>query len=95
MAIESILSTAGSRSSKVAATSAGVAVQAEGELGHVVGADGEPVEVLEELVGEDGVGGQLAHHDDAQPVLAAAQAVLGEQVDDGVRFAERCGRTAP
>ena len=27
----------------------GVAVEAEGELGHVVGADGEAVEVVEEL----------------------------------------------
>ena len=34
----------------------GVAVQAEGQLGHVVGADREAVEVLEELVGEHRVG---------------------------------------
>ena len=32
--------------------------------------------------------GKLAHHDDAQPVLSAAQPVLGEELDDSVRFAD-------
>ena len=54
---------------------AGVAVQAQGELGHVVGADGEPVEVLQKLLGQQAVGWDLAHHDQAQAVLAPPQAV--------------------
>jgi hypothetical protein len=40
-----------------------VAVQAQGELGEVVGTDGEAVVVLQELCGEDGVAGYFAHHD--------------------------------
>ncbi len=44
---------------------AAVAIQPQGELGHVVGADGETVEVFEELLGQHGVGGQLAHHNQA------------------------------
>ena len=68
--------TAASRSSKASITRPGVAVERERELRHVVGADREAVEVLEELVGEDGVGRDLAHHHDAQPVLAALEAVL-------------------
>lgn len=36
-----------------------VAVQAECELGHVAGTDREPVQVLQELAGEDSVGRQL------------------------------------
>ena len=49
----------------------------EGQLGQVVRADREAVEVLEELLGDDRVGRHLAHHHDLQVVLAAAQAVLG------------------
>ena len=37
--------------------------------------------------------GHLAHHDDLQVVLAARQAVLGEQVDDALAPRRRCGRT--
>ena len=48
--------TAGSRSSKSApAVQARVAVEAERQLGQVVGADREAVEELEELVGQDRV----------------------------------------
>ena len=58
----------------------GVAVQAQGELGQVVGADGHAVEVGQELVGQDGVARHLAHHDQAQAVLAALQAAVGQQL---------------
>jgi CspA family cold shock protein len=43
---ESIAFTAGSRSSKSCGHQAGIAVQAQRQLGQVVGADGEAVEVL-------------------------------------------------
>ena len=54
-ALEHAPCTAGSRSSKPRGDQAGVAVQAQGQLGQVVGADREAVEVLEELVGQEGV----------------------------------------
>ena len=76
IAIASIAFTASSRSSNVAAIGAArVAVDAERQLRHVVGADREAVEVLEEAVGEERVRRNLAHHDDAQPVLAALEPV--------------------
>ena len=49
-------------------------------LGHVVGADGEAVELLDELPRQNGVGRQLGHEDDLEPVLAAAQVVHGVEV---------------
>jgi hypothetical protein len=67
---------------------AGVAVQAQGELGQVVRADREAVEVLEELLGQQGVGGDLAHHDELELVFAALEAVLGQQVDHALGFVE-------
>ena len=74
MAREISALTAGSRSSKSRGQQlqAGVAVQAERELRQVVRADREAVEVLEELLGQDGVARHLAHHDHAQAVVAAA-----------------------
>ena len=63
--------TASSRSSNDFRDDRGVAVDAERELRHVVGADGHAVEVLQITVGEQGVGRQLAHHDHAQAVDAA------------------------
>src|SRR5207248_3221063 len=53
-----------------------VAVEAERELREVIRADREAIEELEELFGQYGVGRQLAHHDYAQAVLAAFEAVL-------------------
>ena len=40
-----------------------VPVQAQRELRHVVGADGEAIEVLQELLGQHGIRGQFTHHD--------------------------------
>jgi hypothetical protein len=65
-----------------------VAVQAQGELGQVVGADGEAVEELQELLGQDGVARDLAHHDELEIVLAALQAVLGQQVGHALGLAQ-------
>ncbi len=56
----------------------GVAIQPERELGQVVGADRHAVEVLEIFVRQQRVGRQLAHHDDLEAVLAAAEAVRGQ-----------------
>ena len=67
---------------------AGVTVQAKGELGQVVRADREAVEILQELLGEQGIGRDLAHHDQLQIVCATLEAVLGEQIDDARRFVE-------
>ncbi len=63
-----------------------VPVQSKGELGHVVGADGEAVDVLEELVGEQGIARDLAHHDDLEPPFAAAQAIFSQDVDHLLRL---------
>ena len=63
--------TPGSRSSKSKATIARIAVDAQRELGEVVGADREAVEQLGELVDQDDVVGDLAHDVDLEPVLAA------------------------
>ena len=46
------------------------------KLGQVVRADREAVEALGELLRQNDVGGDLAHHIDLQPVLAALQAVF-------------------
>mmetsp|Transcript_19074 Transcript_19074/g.36714 ORF Transcript_19074/g.36714 Transcript_19074/m.36714 type:complete len:327 (-) Transcript_19074:1929-2909(-) len=61
---------------------AGVAVEAERELREVVGADGEPVEVVEELVGEEDVRGQLGHHLHLEAVVAPLEPVAFEHVVD-------------
>ncbi len=63
-----------------------IAVQAEAELGQVVGADREAVEDLQELIGEQCVGRHFAHHDDLQAVLALLQAVLFQHLDDLAAF---------
>ena len=66
-----------------------VAVDGEGQLRHVVGADREPVEVLEESFGEDRVGRNLAHHDHAKPVTAALEPLFLQKRDHHLRFLER------
>ena len=66
-----------------------VAVRSQHHLGHVVGADGEAVEVLEELVGEDGVGRNFAHHVEAKAVDAALETVLFHDFVDALGFIER------
>ncbi len=66
----------------------GVPIQPQGQLGHVIGADGEAVEVLEELVRQQRIGGQLAHHDDFQAALATAQAVLSQYLHHLLRLTQ-------
>mmetsp|Transcript_46149 Transcript_46149/g.119750 ORF Transcript_46149/g.119750 Transcript_46149/m.119750 type:complete len:372 (-) Transcript_46149:323-1438(-) len=68
---------------------AGVAVQAEGQLREVVAPDGEAVEVLQELLGQEDVRGQLRHHVHLQPVDAALQAVLLQDVEHVRRHVQR------
>src|SRR3569833_2694532 len=58
---------------------AGVAVDTEGELGKIVAADGETVDIVQEVLGQQHVGGDLAHHDQPQAMLAALEAVIGQQ----------------
>ncbi len=64
-----------------------VPIKSKRQLGHVVGADGEAVHVLEELVCQQGVARDLAHHDHLEPPLATAQTVLGQDVDHLLRLA--------
>ena len=52
-----------------------VAVRGQDHLGHVVGAQGEAVHLLEELLAEDGVGRNLGHEDELEPVLAGLKIV--------------------
>ncbi len=63
-----------------------IAVQPEGELGHIIGADRKAVEVLQELVGEDGIRRNLAHHDDPQAVDAALETIALEQCNHLLGF---------
>ena len=42
----------------------GITVQSQRQLRHVVGADRHAVEVLEKLLGQQRVAGDLAHHDE-------------------------------
>ena len=65
-----------------------VAVDAQRELGQVVGADREAVEALGELVDQDDVVGDLAHHVDLEPVLAALEPVLGHRREHPVGLVE-------
>ena len=58
---------------------AGVAIQRQRHLRHVIRSDGKSIEVFEELLGKHGVGRNLAHHDDAQAVVATFQTVGREQ----------------
>jgi hypothetical protein len=48
----------------------------------------KPSKMLQELVGQQRVGRDFAHHDQLQVVLALLQAVFGQQVDHGLAFAD-------
>ena len=61
----------------------GIAVDPEGQLGEIVGADRKSVEQLGKRVDLDDVVGNLAHHVDLESVLAALQAVGRHGRDDG------------
>src|SRR5215831_18723922 len=52
---------------------AGIPVDAERQLGHIIRANREAVEILEETIRQDGVRRNLAHHDDAQAVPTALE----------------------
>ena len=68
---------------------AAVAIQAERELRQVVGADAEAIEVFEELLGQNGVARDFAHHDVAQAVFAALEAARRQQGVDLFGLLER------
>ncbi len=59
-----------------------VAVEAQYELRHVIRTDRHAVEILQVLVGEQGIGGKFGHHDDLQIILTAFESVARHQVDD-------------
>ena len=62
----------------VAAQQAGITIYAQAQLRHVVGADGEAVNPFQELIGQHGVGGNLAHHDDFKAIATAFEAIAGQ-----------------
>ena len=66
-----------------------VAVHAQSELGHIVGTDGEAVKVFQELLGKQRVAGHFAHHNQAQAVFTAFQAVFFEHFQHRFRFGKR------
>src|SRR3569832_1004999 len=65
---------------------AGIAVDAERELSEVIGADGEAVEEVEELVGEQSVSGYLAHHVVLEIAFAACETVFRHRVQHRARL---------
>lgn len=67
----------------------GVAVQTQRELREIVGTDREAVDIVEELVGKDGIGRNFAHHIQAQTVFTALETMLGKDFRDGLNFADR------
>ena len=66
-----------------------VAVDGQSELGEIVRANREAVEIFEKLVGEDDVGRDLAHHDELEVVLSALESVCAKGLDDGSGLVER------
>ena len=68
---------------------AGIAIQSQGQLGQIVRPDREAVEIFQEFLGQQCVGRDLAHHDQAQTVLAPLQTMLRQQLDDLARFLHR------
>ena len=69
-----------------------VAIDAEGELGQVVGADREAVEELGEAVDQDDVVGDLAHRVDLEAVLPARRPSSAIRVEDLLGLRRRGGR---
>mmetsp|Transcript_5226 Transcript_5226/g.12433 ORF Transcript_5226/g.12433 Transcript_5226/m.12433 type:complete len:481 (+) Transcript_5226:192-1634(+) len=67
---------------EVLCNQAGITVQAQRQLRKVVAADGKPIEVLQELLGQEDVARQLGHHVHLQPVLTSLQAVLLQDLVD-------------
>src|SRR6185436_17086060 len=59
---------------------AGVAIQAQRELREVVRTDRKTVEEFQKLLGEQGVGWNLAHHDHAQTIFTTAQSISSKQL---------------
>ena len=67
---------------------AAVAIHAQSELGHVVGADGETVEILQELLGQQSIARHFAHHNQTQTVFAALEAIGFERFNHLLGFAQ-------
>ncbi len=66
-----------------------VAVQAEGELGEVVAADGEAIDVLAEFLGHEDVAGDLRHQEELKALFAALQAVFLHHCGDALQLFHR------
>ncbi len=45
-----------------------VPIKSQRQLGQVVGANREPIEILEKFLSQDGIGRYLAHHDDFEVI---------------------------
>ncbi|OPY87534.1 MAG: hypothetical protein A4E72_01462 [Syntrophus sp. PtaU1.Bin208] len=59
----------------------GVSVQSKGQLGQVIGTDGETVEDLAEFFDEDDIAGNLNHHIDFQPIFPLDKAFARQDAD--------------
>ncbi len=68
---------------------AGIAIQPQRQLRHVVRTNREAIKILEELFSQQGIGRDLAHHDDLQPVLAAFKPLARQLFDDRFRLVDR------
>ncbi len=54
-----------------------IPVEAQGQLGEVIGTDRKTVEVLKKLRRKDRIGGDFAHHNHFEPIFSTYQAVRG------------------
>ena len=63
-----------------------IAIEAQGELGEVIGADREAIEAFGEGLGGDHIAGQLAHHIHLEAVTTAHQTLLRHQGQHLVRL---------
>lgn len=64
----------------------GVAVNAEGELGEIVGADRKAIETSGKLIGQEDVRGDFGHHVDLEFVFPSFKAMSSAGLEDKVGF---------
>src|ERR1700739_277327 len=68
---------------------AGIAVHTEGQLGQIVGANGEAVEMLRKFSSQDDIGWNLAHDIHLQAVFTALQPVFSHDFQHFYRLTNR------
>lgn len=64
-----------------------VAIDAQNQLGQVVGADGDPIDTnVDEAVEDDNVGGNFHHHPELEVVHSPDQTLLGQEILDAFQL---------